>query len=642
LQAGGAYVPLDPAYPRERLTAILEDSDAPVLVSEQGLVELLPRRSARVLLVDGVDAEEAETGAETPEGDAPVPGSLAYVIYTSGSTGRPKGVAIEHRGAAALIHWARETFRPEELAGVMAATSICFDLSVFEIFVPLATGGAVILAENALELPRLPARDEVTLVNTVPSAMAELVRQGAVPPSVVTVNLAGEPLRGALARRIHELGTVRRLLNLYGPSEDTTYSTIADVAEVGAEGEPTIGRPLPNTRAYVVDSGLQPLPVGVPGELLLAGRGLARGYLGRPELTAEKFVPDPFASEPGARLYRTGDLARWLPTAELEFLGRIDHQVKVRGFRIELGEIEAALHAHPAVRETVVVARESRASGGAGAEARDLTLVAYVAAREAGSFPAFPAELREHLRAKLPLYMVPAAWVALNALPLTPNGKVDRRALPEPAAETGGRTPPRTPEEELLAGIWQEVLGVGEVGAFDNFFELGGHSLLATRVVARAARAFGVELPLRALFEAPTVAALAARLAAARGAGLLRGAPPVPRSRLDGEAAEQPLSFAQERLWFLDRLEPGGSAYNVPAALRIEAGPAGRLDPAALAAALGEVVRRHEALRTVFAERGGGPVQRVEPAAPVSLPLVDLGGLPPPERETEARRLAAD
>ncbi|HYX26914.1 MAG TPA: amino acid adenylation domain-containing protein, partial [Thermoanaerobaculia bacterium] len=640
LQAGGAYVPLDPAYPQERLAAILDDSQAPVLVSEQSLAELLPRRAMHLLLVDGEDGLELEV-VEDEEGEAPAASALAYVIYTSGSTGRPKGVAIEHRSAAALVHWARETFRPQELAVVMAATSICFDLSVFEIFVPLACGGAVVLAENALELPRLAAAGEVTLINTVPSAMAELVRQGAVPASVRTVNLAGEPLRGALARRIHGLGTAGRLLNLYGPSEDTTYSTIA---EVGAEGEPTIGRPLPNTRAYVVDARLQPLPVGVPGELLLAGRGLARGYLGRPELTAERFVPDPFgersAGEPGARLYRTGDRARWTPAGELEFLGRLDHQVKVRGFRIELGEVEAALHAHPAVRETVVVARESAA---AGAEARDLRLVAYVVPREPEAFPAFPAELRAHLRVKLPEHMLPAAWVALPALPLTPNGKVDRQALPAPETpETpeGRRTAPRTPEEEVLAGIWQAVLGVDEVGVFDNFFELGGHSLLATQVTSRVGRAFGVELPLRTLFEAPTVAGLAARLAAARCEGLLRQAPPVPRPRRDERDAEPPLSFSQERLWFLDRLEPGSAAYNVPAEVRIEAGPAGWLDPAALAAALSEVVRRHEALRTVFPERAGRPVQRIGAPAAVPLPLVDLEGLPRPEREAEARRLA--
>ncbi|HEY9421556.1 MAG TPA: amino acid adenylation domain-containing protein, partial [Thermoanaerobaculia bacterium] len=362
LRAGGAYVPLDPNYPRERVAAILEDSAAPVVITESGLAERLP--GLRLVLVEdeeeGEDLREARTGG------------LAYVIYTSGSTGRPKGVAIEHRSVSALMHWCREVFRPEELAGVLGSTSITFDMSVFEIFAPLCWGGTVILAENALELPKLPAAGEVTLVDTVPSAMAELVRQGAVPASVRTVNLGGEPLRGALARRVHELGTVERLLNLYGPSEDTTFSSIA---EVGAEGEPTIGLLLKGGRGYVLDPWMQPLPAGIPGELFLGGVGLSRGYLGRPDLTAERYVPDPFSGEPGSRLYRTSDLVRWLPSGELEYLGRLDFQVKIRGFRVELEEIEAALAAHPSVRECAVVARET---GLAGAEARDLRLVAYV------------------------------------------------------------------------------------------------------------------------------------------------------------------------------------------------------------------------------------------------------------------------
>ncbi|HSS48455.1 MAG TPA: amino acid adenylation domain-containing protein, partial [Thermoanaerobaculia bacterium] len=454
--------------------------------------------------------------------------------------------------------------------------------------------------------------------------MAELVRQEAVPASVRTINLAGEPLRGVLARRIHELGTVGRLLNLYGPSEDTTYSTVAEVA---AEGEPTIGRPLPSTRAYVVDARLHPLPVGVPGELLLAGRGLARGYLGRPELTAERFVPDPFAVEPGARLYRTGDLARWTPEGDLEFLGRLDHQVKVRGFRIELGEIETVLQAHPAVRESVVVARESE---GAGAEARDLRLVAYVVLRQPEALPAFPAELRTHVSERLPEYMVPAAWVALAALPRTPNGKVDRRALPAPApggARPDRRTLPRTPEEELLAVLWADLLRVERVGVDDNFFDLGGHSLLATRVVSRVRETFGVEIPLRQFFNGPTVAALAQAIVVARrdeddrrdGGLALR---PGPR---DGAL---PLSFAQERMWFLDRLTEGGALYNVPLAVRLS----GALDGAALTAAFGEIARRHEVLRSRFVEQRGRPVLGIAPPSGLSPAWIDLAALPSAER----------
>ncbi|HEV2735721.1 MAG TPA: non-ribosomal peptide synthetase, partial [Longimicrobiaceae bacterium] len=431
------------------------------------------------------------------------------LIYTSGSTGTPKGVVIEHRSAVAFLEWARGEFTAEEMAGVLASTSVCFDLSVFELFLPLAVGGTVVLAENATELPRLPARDRVTLVNTVPSAAAELVRAGGIPASVRSVNLAGEPLGGALAEALHAagVGTVR---NLYGPSEDTTYSTWTAVPR-GAGREPTIGRPVANTRAYVLDGSLEPAPVGVPGELYLAGAGLARGYLGRPELTAERFVPDPFSAG-GGRLYRTGDRARWLPAGELEFLGRLDHQVKLRGFRIEPGEIEAALLRHPDVREAVVVAREDPAGGP--------RLAAYAGAGDA----AVSADgLRAHLAALLPAYMVPADLVVLAALPRTPNGKTDRAALPAPAAAPVAEwTAPRTETEAELARIWAEALGTERVGVDDHFFRMGGHSLLAARVLAAVWESFGVEVPLHRVFDAPTLAGMAAVVDGEREAELAR------------------------------------------------------------------------------------------------------------------------
>ncbi|HEX6900060.1 MAG TPA: condensation domain-containing protein, partial [Thermoanaerobaculia bacterium] len=491
-------------------------------------------------------------------------------------------------------------------------TSICFDMSVFELFAPLAWGGTVILAENALALPDLPARDEVTLIDTVPSAMAELLRQGAVPKSVKTVNLGGEPLRGVLARGVHALGTVERLLNLYGPSEDTTFST---VAEVGAEGEPTIGRILTNGYGYVVDRNFHLMPVGVPGELYLGGAGVSRGYLGRPDLTAERYVPDPFSTVPGARLYKTGDLIRWRADGELEYLGRLDHQVKVRGFRVELGEIEAALLAHRQVQDAAVLAL---------GEGGDRRLAAYVVGDAS--------ELRGYLKEKLPEYMVPSTFVTLDALPLTPNGKIDRRALariePDRAAEAEGFVAPRTPTEERLAAIWGEILGLEKVGVQDDFFDLGGHSLLATQLVSRVRESFGVELPLRRLFEVSTVESLAVELAGTEAAV----APPL---RPVDRSGDLPMSFAQERLWFLDRLEPGSPLYNIPAAMRLS----GRLDVTALTSALGEIVRRHEALRTVFTEAAGRAVQRIAPWEPFELPVVETS---PGEVETlvreEARR----
>jgi amino acid adenylation domain-containing protein len=623
-KAGAAYVPMDPAYPEERLAYMLEDSGAAVLVAGPGAADGLAARVSVVLRPDELAGDEADDA-----GSPAVPGSvddLAYVIYTSGSTGRPKGVAIAHASAAVLLDWAGETFAPADLAAVLASTSICFDLSVFELFVPLVHGGTVILAENALELPRLAAADRVTLLNTVPSALGELLRERPLPSSVRTVCLAGEALRRGLVDRIYETLPGERVYNLYGPSEDTTYSTFTRVPR--GDGAPTIGRPVANTRAYVLDARGSLVPCGVPGEIWLAGDGLARGYLGRPELTAERFVPDPFAIAPGARAYRTGDLARWSPAGELEFLGRLDHQVKVRGFRIELGEIEVALERHPAVKRAAVLAGPDGQS-----------LVAWVAAPEAAGLA--PAELRAFLRARLPEHMVPALFVTLAALPLTANGKIDRQALgaqrPRPAtAGVAGFVAPRNPAEELLAGIWEAVLGVEGVGAHDNFFDLGGHSLLATQMVSRMREAFAVELPLRTLFEAPTVAGLAVRVEEARRAGGPAVPPVVPVPR----AGRLLTSFGQQRLWFLDQLEPGSTVYNLPAAVRLQ----GALDVPVLALALAEVVSRHEALRTVFLPPEAGddePAQRILAALAVAVPLMDLAALPPAAREAEARRLAA-
>ena len=355
LKAGGAYVPLDPAYPKERLAFMLDDARPLALVTQRKLQEVLPSHQSKVVYLDAGD----ETGAGIEqEFEAKLkvrPNGLAYVLYTSGSTGQPKGVAIEHRSAVAFVTWARRVFTDEEFAGVLFSTSICFDLSVFELFATLGNGGKVILAKNALALPTLSAANEVRMINTVPSAMAELVRVGGLPRSLITVNLAGEPLAQSLVDRLYEQSSIRRVFDLYGPTETTTYSTFT-LRERG--GKATIGRPISNTNIYILDRHLQPTPIGVPGELHIGGIGLARGYHNRPELTAEKFIPNPFGSEPGARLYKTGDLARYLPDGTIEYLGRLDHQVKLRGFRIELGEIESLLAADPGVREAVVVVRE--------------------------------------------------------------------------------------------------------------------------------------------------------------------------------------------------------------------------------------------------------------------------------------------
>jgi amino acid adenylation domain-containing protein len=617
-KAGAAYVPMDPAYPEERLAFMLADAGVEVLIAGPGAPEGLAGRVAKVIVPEPATAEHAEP-------DLALDGSrrdLAYVIYTSGSTGRPKGVAIAHASTVALLEWAVDVFPAEDLAGTLASTSICFDLSIFELFLPLVRGGAVVLAGNALELPGLAAADRVSLVNTVPSAMAELVRAGALPSTVRTVSLAGEVLRRSLVDQIYRTPGIERVFNLYGPSEDTTYSTFV-LVDRDDPRPPTIGRPIARTRAFVVDARHRLLPCGVPGELWIGGAGLARGYLGRPDLTAERFVPDPFGGT-GDRLYRTGDLARWSAGGELEFLGRIDHQVKVRGFRIELGEVEVALENHPAVERSVVMASPDGQS-----------LDAWIAA----STPVASEALRAFLRERLPEYMVPALFVSLGGLPMTPNGKVDRQALaalrPRPALQ-GERLPPRTPSEEILGGIWERVLTIEGVGGRDNFFDLGGHSLLATQVLSRVREAFAVELPLRALFEAPTLAGLAARIDAARGGPGGAVAPALARVSRQGSL---PLSFGQQRLWFLDQLEPGSVAYNMPSAVRLE----GRLDLPALERSLDEIVRRHEALRTVFHLSAGEdePEQRILPAVPAPLPRADLGALSRHARETEARRRIA-
>jgi len=499
-KAGGAYVPVDPSYPAARVAVMLDLARAPVLITEPRLAVAAP--AATRIVSPSRDAARIAAAPVTAPDVALAPSALSHVIFTSGSTGTPKGVAIQHASVRARLAWARTRFSDAELGGVLASTSLSFDLSVFELWGALAWGGRVILAGTVLDYPELAARGQVRLINTVPSAMAELARVSDL-AGVITVNLAGEALPRGLVDALYAKPTVTRVYNLYGPSEDTTYST-EELVPADERGRPTIGRPLPGTRAYIVDAHGEPVPIGVAGELYVAGVGLARAYLDRPDLTEARFVRDPFAADPASRMYRTGDIARFLPDGRIDYLGRADHQVKIRGFRIELGDVEAALRAE-GMREAVVVARDARG---------DKQLVAY--AVPAGPLAPAPRDLPAGLARRLPAYMVPPVIVMLDALPLSPNGKVDRQALPDPGTTAPAlahrQVAARDPIEHRLVALWEELLDVRPIGVTDDFFALGGHSLRVVALAAEIERRFSRRLAMAAIYGARTVAELAALL----------------------------------------------------------------------------------------------------------------------------------
>ncbi|MFJ2867752.1 amino acid adenylation domain-containing protein [Kitasatospora sp. NPDC087314] len=596
LKAGGCYVPMHPGLPPERMTGVLADTGAPVLLTDRTDAGF-PHRAVVVRPGD-------EAGAPTHRPGVPVhPDQLAYAMYTSGSTGRPKGVAVRHRDVLDLA--ADRRWQDGRHRRVLLHSPHAFDAATYEIWTPLLAGGTVVVAPpgalDATALHAVTTRHEVTAV-FLTKALFDLVAEQA-PETFAALRVVctgGEAASATLLRRVLDACPDLLLAHVYGPTETTTFATHHPLTHADLTGPRVpIGGPLDNMRSHVLDARLRPVPPGVPGELYIAGAGLARGYLNRPGLTAERFVACPYA--PGERMYRTGDLVRLRADGAVEFLGRIDGQVKLRGFRIELGEIEAALSRHPAVRQVIVIAREDRPG--------DTRLVAYCTAEPSLT----PAELRTFAGTTLPGYMVPAAVVILDALPLNANGKVDRRALPAPdlaAADTGRA--PRDERERALCELFGELLGIDDITVDDDFFALGGHSLLATRLTGRARTDLGIELTIGDLFQAPTVAGLVDRLAD-RAADT--PAPARPALRPATRPERVPLSFAQRRLWFLSQAEGPAATYNVTLALRLR----GPLDPAALADALGDTVRRHEALRTVFAEHDGTPHQRVldGPTAPL-------------------------
>jgi amino acid adenylation domain-containing protein len=624
LKAGAAYVPLDPLYPLQRLAYIAADAKVRVLVTHSADASRLPAGNWSVVYLDQLEAETEDTDLASIQNPPRVAhgGNLAYVLYTSGSTGEPKGVAVEHRSVVNLIEWGLKTFSKDERAVMLASTSVNFDLSVFELFVTLSAGALVVLVDNLLTLCQAPAASKVTFINTVPSVMTEFLRIDEIPSSVRVVALAGESVSAPLVDRLYSSASIGRVFDLYGPTEATVYSTFALRRP---QGPATIGRPIANTTALVLDDDRQAVPIGVTGELYLGGMGLAREYLGRPSLTAERFPDHPF--DPGTRLYRTGDLARWLPDGSLQFLGRRDHQIKLRGFRVELGEIESALAIHAAIREVLVVKR--------GDSPQDARLVAYIVE----AVPCANSELTSHLEQRLPSHMIPSVFVRLDALTRLPNRKVDRSALPDPPFETvvesSGAVLPRTPAEEAVAAIWRDVLGISHVGVHENFFQLGGHSLLATKVISRLRTTFKISLELRAIFDAPTIAGLAAIASSApeRASGpLTEDIQPAPRDR------PLPLSFAQQRLWFLDQWNSGNGLYNIPAAFTL----LGPLHVDALESSLRALMERHEALRTVFPAVNGVPTQTVRPQAELGLPVIDLTDRPEPSRSSMADTLATE
>ncbi|NVJ28107.1 amino acid adenylation domain-containing protein, partial [Myxococcus sp. AM011] len=628
LKSGAAYVPLDPAYPRERLAGMLEDANAPVLLTHERLKDVLPPHAARVLCLDSEWDAVSRQPSSAPARLAG-PDSLAYVIFTSGSTGRPKGAMNAHSGVINRLLWMQQQFPLAASDSVLQKTPFSFDVSVWEFFAPLISGARLVLAkpgghQDPAYLVRLIAEQRISIVHFVPSMLRAFLEEPGLEALSHVRRLAcsGEALPAEMVRRAHSRLPHAEVFNLYGPTEAAVEVSFFQCLPGDARHFVPMGKPVANTRLLVLDESGQPSPVGVPGDLLIGGVQVGLGYWRRPDLTAERFIPDAFSATPGARLYRTGDVARWLPDGTLEYLGRSDFQVKLRGFRIELGEVEAVLRTLPSVSDTVVVVRD------------EAHLVAYVV--PSPSTTPDSQALRSALSLQLPEYMVPSVFILLDALPLNPSGKVDRKALPTPDFVAAAReyVAPRTPAEELLASLFSLVLGVERVGVTDNFFELGGHSLLATQLISRVRKAFGVELPVRALFEAATVAQLAPRIEASRLAQDGLQLPPLAPVARSGDL---PLSFAQQRLWFLDRLQPDSPFYNIPTALQVN----GELHTDALTRALHELVRRHESLRTSFVTRADGePAQRILTDVEFSLAHVDLGHLEESARDAEAQRLA--
>jgi len=641
LKAGAGYAPLDPNYPADRLDFMIRDAGLTVILTKQSLSDSMPSDRARIVRLDS-DWDEIAVERPANVQVSVDPKNMAYVIYTSGSTGKPKGVVITHQSVVNHNLAVTRLFELTPADRVLQFASINFDAAVEEIFPTLLRGAAVVMREgngvlpSGAELQSMVRKYQITVLDLPTAYWHEWVYEQSLlnektPDSLRLVIVGGDKASAEkyVAWRRSSSGQVA-WINTYGPTEATVIATAFEMKKDAGDWDSQvalpIGSPIQNTTTYILDSNLQPTPVGIPGELYIGGLCLARGYLNRPELTAEKFIPDPFGEMPGARLYRTGDRVRYRADGRIEFIGRADFQVKIRGFRVELGEVETALLRHSSVLETIVIVRED-APG-------DKRMVAYCALTPEANLSA--TDLRNYLAGLLPEYMTPAAVVLMDSLPKTPNGKIDRRSLPTPEygrPDTESRyVAPRTPAEELIADIWSQVLSVQKVGAFDSFFDLGGHSLLATQVVSRVRDVFQVELALRSLFENPTVAALAQAIDQAKLAEKGIQAPAIVKT---SRQQPLPLSFAQQRLWFMDQLEPGSAMYNIPDAVRLT----GRLNVDALQQSLREIIRRHEILRTSFQTVDGIATQVIADSLELDFPTIDLSDLPETMRDEEAQKL---
>jgi iturin family lipopeptide synthetase A len=638
LKAGGAYLPLDPTYPQQRLSYLLADAQVKIVLTQQSLIVILPTELEQVICWDR-DAQKIVHQAVTTLNNVAAPENVAAVFYTSGSTGTPKGVVMTHQG---LVNYGLAALSSLELNYTdrfLQLASSSFDVFLEEILPTWLAGAVVVLPHEqnpltATQLHQVISQQQVTVMELTTAHWHEWVSQlvsfaTSPPSSLRLVLVGGETILPEQLHHWQQFGLP--LVHVYGLTETTITSTMYQLppdSRITALGyRLPIGRPLANTFMYVLDEQLQPVPVGVPGEMYIGGAGLSRGYLHRPQLTAERFVSNPWASFSGERLYKTGDIGRYLADGNIEFWGRRDEQVKIRGFRIELAEVEAVLSQHPSVQQTVVIAREDVPG--------NKRLVAYLVTHPEQT-PTIT-QLRQFFKEKLPEYMIPGAFVFLDTLPLTPNGKVDRRSLPAP--QTSGElevsfVAPRTPIEQMLADIWAEVLVQEQVGINDNFFELGGHSLLATQLISRVRNIFQVELPVRSLFEAATIGEFSQYIQQFQQQ-LQQPAPPLLAVARDGEL---PLSFAQQRLWFFNQLEPESAAYNVPGAIRLQ----GQLNVAALAQSLQEIVRRHEALRTNFTSLDGQAVQIIHPPGDWQLTVLDWQHLSAPEQEHQTQQLATN